>query len=79
MISFTVDGEPRHRGIFRRQRSVSSIWTERSRVGAHPSSRLDFVISPTSRGESPDRRGPILCGTGLPAIRPVSAITSRTL
>jgi hypothetical protein len=72
-------GAPVHRGIFRRQRIVSSIWTVRSRVGTHLSSRLDFVILPTSRGESPDRRRPMLCGTGLPAIRPVSAITSRTL
>ena len=70
---------PRYRGIFRRQRNVSSIWTVRSRVGCHPSSRLDFVISPTSRGESPGRRGPTLCGTGLPAMRPVSATAWRTL
>ena len=48
----------RSRGMMRRQRSVSSIWTLRSRVGRQPSSRCALAMSPTRRGESPGRRGP---------------------
>ncbi len=57
-------GRPSHRGIFRRQRNVSSIWTSRSRLGSQPSLRCDFSMLPTRRGESPGRRGPTVCGTG---------------
>jgi hypothetical protein len=42
-----------YRGILRRQRSVSSIWTARARWGVQPSSSLALEISPTSLGESP--------------------------
>ncbi len=53
------------RGIFRRQRSVSSICAARSRWGDQPSSRsAALAMSPTSLGESPGRRGPTACGTG---------------